>query len=195
MLDGGNTNWYTGTSFNDGVFSPPSPALQPLIDTGNVAFSYQSTAIESWLTDTSPAKVREAARAMRTLPGVTATYTRAGNRYRLDSTRTSTPMTRSYRRWWLRHGQELIDTMAANYSADVVGLLADRTSYGVYGDHGGAQEEVQRIPMVFWAEGLKHERSKAGFRSVDITPTVLRTLGIPLTHRVDGRGYQLRLHR
>jgi hypothetical protein len=193
--DGGDTNWYTGNSFNDGEFTPPSPALKPLIDTGNVAFSYQSTAIETWLKDTSPDKVREAAQAMRTLPGVTATYTRKGDRYKLDSTRTSTPMTRSYRKWWERHGQELIDTMAANHSADVVGLLADRTSYGVYGDHGGSQEEVQRIPMVFWAKGLEHERSDAGFRSVDITPTVLRTLGLPLTHRVDGKGYKLRLRR
>jgi hypothetical protein len=195
VASGGDANWYTGSSFNDGEFSPPSPALQPLIDTGNVAFSYQSTAIETWLKDTSPEKVQEAARAMRTLPGVTASYIRAGNRYRLDSTRTSTPMTRSYRRWWQRHGQELVDSMAGDFSADVVGLLADRTSYGVYGDHGGAQEEVQRIPMVFWAAGLKSRSPDTQFRSVDIMPTVLRTLGIPLAQRVDGKGYRLKLRR
>ena len=191
--NGGNTNWYTGTSFNDGTFSPPSPALKPLIDTGNVEFSYQSTAIETWLKDRAPAKQQEAALAMRTLPGVIATYIRAGSRYRLDSTRTSTPMTRSVRKWWRKHGQELVDTMAANHSADVVGLLADRTSYGVYGDHGGAQEEVQKIPMVFWAAGLERDRPHTAFRSVDIMPTVLRTMGIRLTKPVDGRGRRLEI--
>jgi Sulfatase/Type I phosphodiesterase / nucleotide pyrophosphatase len=191
--DAGNTNWYYGNSLNDGPFNSPSTALAPLIATGNVAFSYQSTAIETWLTDRSPAKKQEAALAMRTLPGVIATYIREGSRYALDSTRTSTPMTRSVRRWWQQHGQELIDTMAADHSADVVGLLADRTSYGVYGDHGGAQEEVQRIPMVFWANGIEPDRPRSRFRSVDIMPTVLRTMGIPLTQPVDGRAYRLEL--
>jgi arylsulfatase A-like enzyme len=77
----------------------------------------------------------------------------------------------------------------------VVGLLADRTSYGVYGDHGGAQEEVQRIPMVFWADGIEPEQPGTAFRSVDILPTVLRTMGIPLTHPVDGKGYGLDIDR
>jgi arylsulfatase A-like enzyme len=191
----GNTNWYYGDSVNDGFFNAPSAALKPLIDTGNVDFSYQSTAIETWLKDASPARKREAAVVMRTLPGVIATYIRQGNRYQLDSTRTSTPMSGAERHWWVRHGQELVDTMAADHSADVVGLLADRTSYGVYGDHGGAQEEVQRIPMVLWADGIRSERSDAPFRSVDITPTVLRTMGIPLTHSVDGRAYRLDMRR
>jgi arylsulfatase A-like enzyme len=191
--DAGNTNWYYGNSLNDGPFNSPSAALAPLLATGNVAFSYQSTAIETWLTDRSRAKKQEAVLAMRTLSGVIATYIRDGSHYRLDSTRTSTPMTHSVRRWWQRHGQELIDTMAADYSADVVGLLADRTSYGVYGDHGGSQEEVQRIPMVFWAKGIKPDHPDSGFRSVDIMPTVLRTLGIPLTRPVDGRAYRLHL--
>jgi arylsulfatase A-like enzyme len=194
-LDAGNTNWYYGNSLNDGPFNAPSAALAPLLATGNVAFSYQSTAIETWLTDRAPAKQQEAARAMRTLPGVIATYIRQGSRYALDSTQTATPMTRPERRWWERHGQELIDTMAANHSADVVGLLADRTSYGVYGDHGGAQKEVQRIPMVFWANGIERDRPDTAFRSVDIMPTVLRTMGIPLSKPVDGRGYRLELDR
>ena len=30
----------------------------------------------------------------------------------------------------------------------VIGLLRDHTSYGAYGDHGGAQQDVQSIPMV-----------------------------------------------
>ena len=53
--------------------------------------------------------------------------------------------------WWRLHGQELVDSMARRNGPDLIGLLHDRTSYGVYGDHGGAQESVQRVPMVFWS--------------------------------------------
>ena len=48
------------------------------MDTGNVAFSYQSTAIETWLIDRSWAKKKEAAQVMKTLPDVIATYVKAG---------------------------------------------------------------------------------------------------------------------
>jgi hypothetical protein len=160
-----------------------------------VAFSYQSTAIETWLKNTAPAERRAAAKVMRTLPGVVATYVRSGDHYELDSTDTAARMRGRELAWWKQHGQELVDTMAADHSADVVGLLADRTSYGVYGDHGGAQEEVQRIPMVFWAHGIKREDPGSAFRSVDILPTVLKTMSIPLTHRVDGRAHRLQLDR
>ena len=37
----------------------------------------------------------------------------------------------------------------------MIGLLADNTSYGAKGDHGGAQESVQRIPIVFYGAGVK----------------------------------------
>ena len=72
-----NSNWYYAPVgvFDAGSLGPfvpptdplynlPSPALQPLIDTGNVQFSYQSTAIETWLLDHSLAKKREGADAM-----------------------------------------------------------------------------------------------------------------------------------
>ena len=122
-----------------------------------------------------------------------ATYVRDGDHYALDSTSTSTPMTDSERAWWEEHGQELVDSMAADHSADIVGLLADRTGYGAYGDHGGAQQEGQRIPMVFWANGIQHEQPDAAVRWVDVLPTVLGTMGIPLIHGVDGHAYRLRL--
>ena len=57
----GDFNWYYGTTLN-GTFLQPSPALAPLIATGNVRFSYQDSAIRTWLTDTSDAAKREAAK-------------------------------------------------------------------------------------------------------------------------------------
>ena len=127
-------------------------ALKPLMDTGKVEFSYQSTAIESWLKMDSRtwADRLSVARVMKTLPGVIATYIRRGDHYVLHSTGT---MTEAERSWWEATGQQLVDTMAFAGSADVVGLLADKTVYAVYGDHGGAQKDVQRIPMAFYCQG------------------------------------------
>ena len=81
--------------------------------------------------------------------------------------------------------------MAAPYAADVVGLLRDDTSYGVAGDHGGAQKPVQRIPIVFAGAGIGPRDSWARMRSVDILPTILRQMRLPLDAGLDGRARHL----
>jgi hypothetical protein len=197
VYDGGNTNgWYAGgpwwpsyTNTTDPTKDPnyaagPS-ALKPLMDTGLVEFSYQSTSIESWLKDPTAVNKAAAADVMATLPGVIATFVKAADNdsYTLTSKGAMTP---AERRWFNRHGQELVDTMAFEGSGDVVGLLADKTVYAVYGDHGGAQKDVQRIPMAFWAAGIQHTDRGTPMRLADITPTILRTLGIKATSQMDG---------
>lgn len=173
-----NFNWYYGKDADE-TYLMPQPQLAPLIATGNIAFNYQDSAVRTWLVEQSTAKKKEAAAVMATLPSVIASYYRQGGKYVLYTTDTSTPMTKAERKWWRAHAQELVDTMAAPFAADVVGLLQDNASYGVAGDHGGAQEPVQRIPIVFWAEGLKAGATPAyDLRSVDILPTILRELGI-----------------
>ena len=78
--------------------------------------------------------------------------------------------------------------MAFTGAADVVGLLADKTVYAVYGDHGGAREEVQRIPMAFYAKGIKHkELTRNNAKLVDIMPTILKAMGIRPIWTPDGR--------
>lgn len=143
-------------------------------------------------TDTSRAAKREAAAVMATLPDVIASYRLSddGSRYRLEEVNWDA-MTKSERRWWLRHGQRIVNTMAAPYAADVVGLLRDDTSYGVAGDHGGAQEPVQRIPIVFAGAGIGPRDSWARMRSVDILPTILREMSLPLDAGLDGRARHL----
>jgi hypothetical protein len=194
--DAGNLkNWYGG-AWHAGVStestSTGSVSLKPLMDTGNVEFSYQSTAIETWLKDWSMAKKKEAAAVMETLPGVIATYVKTGDRYKLYSHMTG--MTGTQSSWWAAHGQELVDTMCWAGSADVVGLLADYTTYGVFGDHGGAQMDVQKIPMAFFMPGIKRAVvGKTAFRLVDIMPTTLKAMGIAPTEQMDGSAYKLKL--
>ena len=182
----GDFNWYYGRDADE-TYLMPQPQIQPLIATGNVAFNYQDTAVRTWLTDRSLAKKQEMATVMGTLPNVTATYYLDGNRYVLHSSSTATPMMASERAWWRAHGQEIVDTMAAPWAADVVGLLSDNTSYGVGGDHGGHQEPVQRIPKVLWSADVPAgARPAAAFRSIDILPTVLAALGIEDRAATDG---------
>jgi hypothetical protein len=182
-------NWYFGAD-SDETYLMPSPPIEGLNRaTGdNVAFSYQDSAIRTWLKDSSLARKQEAAQAMRALPSVIATYYLQGDRYILDSSSTATPMTAAERSWWASHGQEIVDSMAAPWAPDVVGLLQDNTSYGVHGDHGGAQEAVQRIPMIFSGPGIAAgARPSDEFRTVDLLPTMLWLLDIQPRGVFDGK--------
>jgi predicted AlkP superfamily pyrophosphatase or phosphodiesterase len=191
-LGRGNFNWYYGSDADETYLSP-QPEIQRLVDeTGNVEMSMQDSAIRTWLVDRSWSAKKDAARVMATLAGVRATYVLAGDRYRLVSHAPRSKWKSDEWQWWRRHGQEIVDTAAADYGADVIGLLRDDASYGVAGDHGGAQESVQRIPIVFSGPGVRAGvRPRDAMRSVDIMPTVLRALGIRETHWTDGRAYRL----
>ena len=52
-------NWYYGTMEND-EYLDPQPALQPLVNTGNVAMTYSDSMVRAWLKNRSPAKVQQA---------------------------------------------------------------------------------------------------------------------------------------
>lgn len=187
----GNFNWYYGQD-SDETYLSPSPALQPMVDAGNVDFLYQDGHMAAWLTDTAKSSLRQAEKVMRTLPDVIATYYREGSRYRLAWAGGS--MNGSERAWWARH-KNLVDTMAAPYGPDVVGLLRDRTSYGVAGDHGGHQKEIQQIPMVFAGPGIGGgSRPGVEARQVDLLPTILDLLELSPdpTHPLDGTALPVR---
>ena len=84
----------------------------------------------------------------------------------------------------------------------MIGLLHDKVSYGAYGDHGGAQESVQGVPMVFWSqgpsagEGQRKEQAAGSapavpFTTPDVLPTILRAMGILISAPLDGRPWSL----
>ena len=101
-------------------------------------------------------------------------------------------MTAAEQRWFDKHAQELVDTMAAPNGPDVVGITGTNVTYGVIGDHGGSQELVQRIPMVFYGAGVGPEDSNRAIRHVDVLPTILRAMGIPYdANSIDGEALKL----
>jgi hypothetical protein len=191
----GDTNWYYApngvwdagagaAAIDTTTYNNPSPALAPLRATNNLSFVYGSTAVEAWLIDRSAGKLTEAAAAALQLPGAIATYYRSGAGFQLYD---ANKMTQSEKEWWKDHGQEIVDTLASPNGPDIVALLHDKTGYGAYGDHGGAQESVQRVPMVFWSPSLSFTaQTGRPFRTLDVMPTILAAMGIPLTGPVDG---------
>jgi arylsulfatase A-like enzyme len=189
----GNLNWYYGSDADE-EYLDPQPQIRRLIagTRGNIEMSMQDSAIRAWLKHRSPRAKRHAAAVMARLPGVRATYYRVGDHYRLRWQAPRARFGKAEWAWHRRHAQEIVDTQAASYGPDVVGLLADHTSYGVAGDHGGAQRSVQRIPIVFAGDGVTAGRTPAGpMRSVDILPTILREMGIERSHPMDGHSYRL----
>ena len=188
-------NWYFGAEAAPEIerYLDPSTAVAALGDrlAGNLAFSYQDTQVAAWLKDTSSPKKREAAAAVLDMPDVVASYQINGgqNHYQLYGTN---PMTSAERSWFLRHAGELVDTMASSNAPDVVGLTGTNVTYGVIGDHGGANQLVQNIPMVFYGPGVGSADSSREMRLVDVMPTILKTMGIAFNENdLDGQAVKL----
>ncbi len=197
----GNFNWYYGADADE-TYLTPSPEIMKLITglggtgataatDGNMRASMQDSAIRTWLDVTTAEAKKQAADVMATLGGVRASFYRAGNHYKLHWQAPRSQWGDSEWQWYKRHGQEIVNTEAAPYGPDVIGLLANNTSYGVAGDHGGAQQSVQEIPIVFSGPGIKPGSTpNEAIRSVDILPTLLRAMNIP-REDMDGRAYSL----
>jgi Type I phosphodiesterase / nucleotide pyrophosphatase len=186
-------NWYFGRDADE-VYLDPSPAIAGLRDAlgTNLRFSYQDGHIGTWLNDQSQASRLAAARALLDLPGVIASYrlNDAEDDFRLVG---ANRMRVSELLWFLRHGGELVDTMAAPYGPDAVALLETDVTYGTMGDHGGHNRLIQNIPMVFSGPGVGSRDSHREIRLVDVLPTILETMGIDYDKRdFDGRAVRLR---
>ena len=194
-------NWYYGRD-GDEIYLDPSPAVaalraaltppggDPVADT-NLRFSYQDGHVAAWLGDNSRERKREAAEAVLDMPGVIASYhlNDSESRYRRHGTNRTDWRERL---WFLRHGDELVNTMAAPFGPDVVGLLETDVTYGVKGDHGGHNRLIQNIPMVFAGPGVGSRDSYQEMRLVDVMPTVLDLMDIDYDRRdFDGRAVRM----
>jgi hypothetical protein len=188
-------NWYYGQDADED-YRDPAPAVAALRDrlgglTGNLDFSYQDGHIAAWLKSNTTADRNEAAAAVLDMPGVIASYRKnaANNDYIRFGTNHTTGAERS---WFVRHGDELVDTMAERTGPDVVGLVASDVTYGVKGDHGAHNRLIQNIPMVFYGPGVGSHDSNREMRLVDVMPTILKTMGIAYDeNKFDGEAVKL----
>jgi len=83
-----------------------------------------------------------------------------------------------FRNWAERHSAELMATMAGPAAPDLVGLLADGFGFGRIGDHGGAQELVQRIPMIIRVPDEAGSKQSQALRLMDLAPEITKIMGL-----------------
>jgi hypothetical protein len=148
---------------------------------GKLKTAYASTTLTVWLADRSASTEQSAIRGLKDIPGITEIYARrqTGSSYRYDQVHANfRSTTAQFQSWAKRHSAELLDTMAGPAGPDVVGLLADGYGFGRIGDHGGAQERVQRIPLFMRVPGEPPARRKEQIRQMDLAPEITKILAL-----------------
>jgi hypothetical protein len=168
------------------VKAEPPYWIEHLTALGGVKTAYVDTSVKLWLSDRSPATEGKLVRGLTDIPGMVEVYARrSGDQAtvarvfsRLDVQPTP------FQTWAQRHNGELVETMMSPTGPDLVGLLADGYGFGRLGDHGGAQEKVQRIPMIVYVPGQPPKTVTTPMRLVDINAEITARAGLEPAPRV-----------
>jgi hypothetical protein len=148
---------------------------------GKLRTAYGATSLNLWMADSSAANEKALVTGMKDVSGIVEIYAKrqdaAGFRYerlysRLDQ------QAQKFQTWAQKHNAELVATMAGPSGPDLVGLLADGFGFGRIGDHGGAQELVQRIPMIIHVPGEPPAQRPEALRLMDLAPEISKLLGL-----------------
>lgn len=153
--------------------------LDHLNQLGKLRTAYVDSSINLWLADRSEANERALTRGLQDVSGVTEIYAkrRTGTEYRYDQVYANLEtQSAAFRAWARQHSSELVNTMAGMAGPDLIALMADGYGFGRIGGHGGAQEKVQRIPMIIRVPGEPPSTRTVPMRLMDVAPEVLRVL-------------------
>jgi hypothetical protein len=155
--------------------------IEHLNQVGKLKAGYQDTSIKLWLADRSAAAEQAIVRGMADISGMIEVYAlRRSNgefRYERVFSRLDSQSAR-FQAWARRHNAELLATMASESAPHLIGLLADGFGFGRIGDHGGAQENVQRIPMIIHIPGEPAATVLQPLRLVDLSSEITDVLGL-----------------
>ena len=169
----------------EGMVVPPY-WIEHLNQLGKLQTSYQDTSVKIWLADRSESNETAIVNGMADISGMVEVYAlRETNRiwtYERVFTRLA-EQAPAFRRWADSHHAELLDTMAAESAPHLVGLLGDGFGFGRIGDHGGAQERVQRIPMILRVPGEEGSVRTEPLRLVDISNEVTKLMRLEPVRR------------
>lgn len=166
---------------NSSAAVDPPYWIRHLTEVGRLKTAYADSSIHLWLADHADGNERAVIRGLRDVSGVTEIYAkrRSGDAYRYEQVYSDLDaQTPRFRRWAQAHSAELVGTMASAAGPDLVALLADGFGFGRIGGHGGAQEGVQRIPMIIHVPGEVPSTQPAALRLMDVAPEVIRVLGL-----------------
>lgn len=179
----GNNRFQSCCAYEN-VTDPPEPPywLQHLNNVGKLQTAYADSDITLWLADHSEANERALIRGLQDVSGVTEVYAKrkAGDGYHYEQVYSNLEkQSVAFRSWASKHSEELANTMAGASGPDLIAFLADGYGFGRIGGHGGAQEKVQRIPMIIRVPGEKPSTKTAALRLMDLAPEIAKTLGLP----------------
>ena len=163
--------------------------LQHLNNVGKLLSAYVDSNISLWLADRSESNERALIRGLQDVSGVTEIYAKrttprlrsgqAGGGSRYEQVYANLEMqSASFQSWARQHSDELVNTMGGVSGPDLIALLADGFGFGRIGGHGGAQEKVQRIPMIIRVPGEAASTRTLPLRLRDVAPEVASILGL-----------------
>ena len=155
--------------------------LNHLNQLGKLRTAYVDSSINLWLADQSEANEQALTRGLQDVSGVTEIYAkrRTGTEYRYEQVYSNLEsQSAAFRAWARQYSSELVNTMAGPGGPDLVALMADGYGFGRIGGHGGAQEKVQRIPMIIRVPGEPPSTRTVPMRLMDVAPEVLRVLNL-----------------
>lgn len=176
-----------GRAINFDYTSDPNPHLKPLIDTGWLEMVTMDTMGLFWTSPLDSGQRSQFARLASEMPGVAEVFgkTPEGNYERLFR---SSKLKGAQLSWAQRNHRQLANTLGGPSGPDFVSFFFDSNGYALIGAHGGAQELVQRIPMIVISPNLARRgaRSTAPMRLVDVNPVLGRLLELPDHKGLDG---------
>jgi len=178
----GNNKYQSCCPFENSTAKVEPPYwIEHLNQLGKLKAGYQDTSIKLWLADKSAAAEQAMVRGMADISGMTEVYalrrSNAEFRYERVFSRLDSQSAR-FQAWARRHNAELLATMASDSAPHLIGLLADGFGFGRIGDHGGAQEKVQRIPMIIRVPGERAATLPQPLRLVDLSSEITDVLGL-----------------
>ena len=162
------------------VVDPPY-WLQHLNNVGKLKTAYADSIITLWLDDQGASNERAVIRGLQDVSGVTEVYAKrkSGPGYLYEAVHSNLEtQSPAFRSWARRPSAELVNTMAGPSGPDLVALLADGYGFGRIGGHGGAQEKVQRIPIIIRVPGESASTRTQALRLMDLAPEIANVLGL-----------------
>jgi hypothetical protein len=158
----------------------PAFWIEHLLQFGKLQTSYQDTSVKIWLADPAAVQNEKAViGAMSDISGMTEIYALRSSNGGWHYDRVFSNLdeqTPAFRAWAASHSADLMATMASEVAPNLVGLLADGFGFGRIGDHGGAQELVQRIPLMIRVPGEAGTTRPDAIRLSDIEQQITRIM-------------------
>ena len=167
-------------------------SLAPILKTKRIKAISHDSGLRIWTRSANRKELSELAREVSHLPGVAEVYTlvKTDSHYHYLRTFRSNQLQGRELTWAEKHHLDLLETMANKSAPDLVALLFDGEGYGFLGDHGGAQEWVQRIPLIIRSPNLRTEHKGQAIgqevRLVDINPIASYLMKLPIPAGLDG---------